>query len=48
MDAERVEPFADDGIMDEFTQNGERSSGGKFLRLRNGVADAEAKAVVFC
>ena len=46
--AERVESFADDWIVDEFTENGERSVRCEFLRLSNGVADAEAKTVVFC
>jgi hypothetical protein len=42
------EPLANDGIVDEFTQNRERTFRGKMFGLRDGVTDAEAKAVVFC
>ena len=46
--AERREPFADDWIVDEFAQNGERPVRRELFRLRNGVTNAEAKAVMFC
>jgi len=40
------EPIADDGVVDEFTEDGERGSQGETFRLGDGVADAEAEAVV--
>src|SRR5712671_1314430 len=42
------QPIADDGIVDEFTEDGERSLLGEAFRLGDGVADAKTKAVVFC
>ncbi|MEI9894945.1 MAG: hypothetical protein WDN28_13925 [Chthoniobacter sp.] len=40
--------FADDRVVDEFAEDGERGAPGQFFRLGDGVADAETKAVVFC
>ena len=48
MDAACGQAFADDGIVDEFTEDGERALRGELFRLCDGVADAEAEAVVFC
>ena len=47
-DAARGEAFADDGIVDEFAEDGERGFGDELFCLGDGVADAEAEAVVFC
>ena len=40
-DALGLQLLANDGVMDELTENGEGTVGGEFFGLGNGVADAE-------
>ena len=47
-DALSGEALADDGIVDEFAEDGQRAFSGELFRPCNGVPDAEAEAVVVC
>ena len=46
--ASRRQPIANDGVVDEFTEDGKRRVCREALGLRDGVADAEAEAVMLC
>jgi len=47
IDAERVETLAGDGVVDELAEDGEGLFMGESLGEGEGVADAEADAVMF-